>query len=65
MTTAIRDLLDAFTQLPEAEQLAFTVEVLRRTSNRELPPLADEELAAAADLLFLELDAREAADGHP
>jgi hypothetical protein len=31
----------------------------------EQPPLSDEELVAAAEELFLELDAREAADAQP
>lgn len=64
MTSVPQDRRDAFAKLPEAEQLAFAVEVMRWTLDRELPPLGDEELAMAADMIFLELDAREAADGH-
>ena len=65
MTASARDLLDAIDRLPEAERHALAAEILRRTSDQDLPPLGDEELASAAEELFLRLDAREAADARP
>ena len=37
-------------------------ELLRRVQDVALPPLADEDLVANAEALFLELDRREATD---
>ena len=55
MTQPTRDLFDAFTRLPEAEQLAFAMEVLRWTTDRELPAPDDDD-PAAPDILFPDLD---------
>ena len=62
MTTATRDLLKAFENLPEAERLNFAAEILRRTAHRDLPPLSDDDLTTAAEELFLQFEAREVAD---
>jgi hypothetical protein len=64
MTASVQDLLDSFDRLPEPERWEAAAEILRRTSHLDLPPL-DESLSLRAEELFLELDAREAADGRP
>ena len=63
MTTAVQTLLDSFDALSEVERHEAAVELLRRVA----PPakLPDEALVAAADEVFRELDAREAADARP
>jgi hypothetical protein len=65
MTVSVQDLLDSFDRLPEPERWEAAAEILRRTSHLDLPPLDDEALSLRAEELFLELDAREAADGRP
>ncbi len=65
MMTSARDLLDAVDRLPEAERVTFVAEILRRVSIVAIPPLEDVDLTLAAEELFLELDAREAADAQP
>jgi hypothetical protein len=65
MTASARELLEAIEKLPEAERLGLAAEILRRTSHRDLPPLSEEDLTTAAEELFLQLDAREAADERP
>jgi hypothetical protein len=62
MTKTVRHLIESFEALSPAEKQEAVVEVLRRAM-REVPPnLPDETLMAAADALFGDLDAREAAD---
>jgi len=58
-------LLDSFDALSEAEKHEVVVELLRRSDESAPPDLPDEAFVAAAEELFLELDAREAADAHP
>lgn len=65
MTASVNQLLASFDRLPEAERLEAAAEILRRALHWELPPLDDEAMALSAEELFLELDAREAADGRP
>lgn len=66
MTITVRALLDSFDRLPEPERREAAAEILRRAVQFDSPPLDDEELSLAAEALFLELDAREAAaDGRP
>ena len=63
MTTAVQALFDSFDALSEGERHEVAVELLRRAApTDELP---DEALVAAADEVFRELDAREAADAGP
>ncbi len=62
MTTAVQALFESFDALSEGERHVVAVELLRRVgSTDELP---DEALVAAADEVFRELDAREAADAR-
>ena len=60
MTT--KQLLDAFDLLSAAEKQIVTCEILRRMQDVDLLPLADEEMVLSAEVLFLELDSREATD---
>ena len=65
MTIAVQQLLASFESLTDAEKQEAAAEVLRRSLRQDYGPLSEETLIAAADQLFLDLDAREAADGHP
>ena len=64
MTTGVRQLLDSFDALSETEKHEAAVEVLRRVQQEAEGALPDEALVEAADELFRELDAREAADAQ-
>jgi len=65
MTAVVKQLLTSFDALSEAEKQEAAVEVLRRVLQSTPGELPEESLIAAAEELFLELDAREAADAHP
>jgi hypothetical protein len=60
----VRKLLDAFDALTEPEKVEAAAELLRRSPHRQEGILTDEALVEAADLLFRELDEREATDAH-
>jgi hypothetical protein len=62
MDTQAQNLLTTFDALPERVRYEVAVEILRRTKDLDLPNLTDEDLVAAADALFLELDERETLD---
>ena len=59
MTQAAQKLLDEFEALPDRDRSELLAELLRRVASapHELPE--DEDLIAAADRLFVELDRRE------
>jgi hypothetical protein len=59
MTGTAATVLDAFESLPEADRQDVAVEILRRTAMREHEGPDDDELALAADRIFLELDRQE------
>lgn len=63
MTEAVKELLDAFEALPVAEQREAAAELLRRIVKSESGDVQEDGLVAAAEELFLELDATETADG--
>jgi len=63
MTEAVKELLDAFDALPVEEQREAAAELLRRILKGEAGDIPEGGLLAAAEALFLDLDAREAADG--
>jgi hypothetical protein len=65
MTQKVRDLLDSFEALPDAEKHELAVEVLRRVGKPAHGHLSDESLTALADELFCALDAQEAKHGEP
>lgn len=60
MTPTVEHLLQSFELLSELEKRDLAVEVLRRTEIFDAPAFSDEELALAADDLFLSLDREEA-----
>jgi hypothetical protein len=73
MSEAVQEILRSIDRLPETERREAFSEILKRArdldalspSDSALPSLSeeDEELVHLAELTFLELDAREAADG--
>ena len=64
MTAAVKELLKTFDTLSDADKREATVQLLRRVVDEESGDVPEEALVAAAEELFLELDAREAADGQ-
>lgn len=60
MAQTVENLLVYFEQLSETEKHDLAVEVVRRTDIFGAPDLSDDELALAADDLFLALDREEA-----
>lgn len=62
MSTAVREMLESFEQLPETEQREFVAIILRRAVEMERLPPPDEEFVWAAEELFLELDRGEERD---
>jgi len=59
MSINAQQLLEPFDASPEAAKFEVVVEILRRTTDFEFPPLTDDELVANAEAIFLELDRRE------
>lgn len=59
MTQDAKRVLDAFDSLPAAGREEVMVELLRRAARGDHEAPSDEELVAAADSIFLELDRRE------
>jgi hypothetical protein len=64
MTQAVQELLESFDRLPESDRLEALAEILKRTQERESPPLDDEILAQIADETWQMYDEEEAANGH-
>jgi hypothetical protein len=65
MTIAAEQFLNSFDSLPEADKHAVAVEILRRVNSSAPDDLSDETLIAAAENLFLALDAEEAKNAQP
>ncbi len=63
MALSAQQIIESFEGLPESEKQRVAYEILRRSVYLDVPPLADEELVAAAEDLFLALDARESENG--
>jgi hypothetical protein len=59
----VRDLLQSFDSLSEAEKKEVASEILRRSASLEFLPVSDEELVLNAEQLFLELDRQESTNG--
>ena len=59
----VRDLLQSFDSLSEADKKEVASEILRRSASFDLLPLSDEELIVNAEQLFLELDRQESTNG--
>jgi len=64
VTTGVRQLLDSFDALSYTEKHEAAIELLRRVQQEAEGVLPDDALVEAADELFRELDAREAADAQ-
>ena len=62
MNTLAQQLLKNFDDLPETEQQAIAIEILKRAINFDVPPLTDEDLVLNAEELFLALDEQETDD---
>ena len=60
MTATVENLLVSFEKLSETEKYDLAIEVVRRTDIFGAPEPSGEELALAADDLFLTLDCKEA-----
>lgn len=63
MTHAVQELLTSFERLSSLEQNDVLRELMRRASVAAHGDLTDDELTQCAELLFLELDKAELADG--
>jgi hypothetical protein len=63
MALSAQQIIESFEGLPESEKQRVAYEILRRSVYFDVPPLTDEELVAAAEDLFLALDARELENG--
>jgi len=64
MTSTVQQFLESFDRLSADEQREAASEILQRTRDLDYPPLDDETRDRLAEEVFLELDAREAADGR-
>ncbi len=64
MTASVRQLLESFNALSEAEKYEATVELLRHLQQDTRGGLSDEALVEVADELFRDLEAREEADAR-
>ena len=65
ITTLVKELLSTFDSLPESERLEMAVEILKRVTNLDFPPLSDEDLVCNAEELFFELDQQETDYEYP
>ena len=59
MALSAQQIIESFEGLPEPEKQRVAYEILRRSIYVDVPPLTDEEFVAAAEDVFLALDARE------
>ena len=59
MTQATKKLLEEFDALPERDRSELVAELARRVAMSPHDAPQDEDLVAAADRLFVELDRRE------
>ena len=59
MALSAQQIIESFEGLPESEKQRVAYEILRRSIYVDVPPLTDEEFVAAAEDVFLALDARE------
>ncbi|HZT08895.1 MAG TPA: hypothetical protein VFC51_17865 [Chloroflexota bacterium] len=65
MTVTVRQLLDSFDALSEADKHQAAVEILRRFGGAAEGDLPESALVEAADELFRALDAEEAGHAPP
>jgi hypothetical protein len=60
MNTLAQEILKNFDNLPNTEQKAIAIEILKRVIDFDVLPLTDEDLVLNAEELFLALDEQEA-----
>lgn len=60
MNTLAQEILKNFDNLPNTEQQAIAIEILKRVIDFDVLPLTDEDLVLNAEELFLALDEQEA-----
>lgn len=65
MTAAAQQLVESFDHVPDPEKRSVASEILHRFVQLDLPPLSDDDLVMNAEEVILELDRREAVEGHP
>ena len=65
MTTAVKELLDSFDALSDAEKHEAAAHLLQRALQLPAGDIPEPALVSAAEELFLKLDAREAQDAQP
>ena len=64
MSSAVKQMLNTFEGLPEADKHQAAIGILRRVSKGTEGDLPESTLLQAADQLFQALDAEEAANGQ-
>jgi hypothetical protein len=64
MTGAVKDLLNAFDLLTASEKYEAASQLLCRIVEGESGEIPEDALVTAAELLFLDLDARESGNGQ-
>jgi hypothetical protein len=62
VTAEAKHIIDDFGALPDPAKREVLSELLRISRHLDYPPLADEELLAVADELFLDYDRRESSE---
>ena len=62
MTTEAQNLLHSFDRLQEIDKMEVAAKIIRCVLNFDMPPLSDEQLCAAADDIFTEMDKEESKD---
>ncbi len=60
MNTLAQEIIKNFDNLPNTEQKAIAIEILKRVIDFDVLPLTDEDLLLNAEELFLALDEQEA-----
>jgi len=64
MTGAVKDLLNTFDSLTASEKYEAASQLLRRVIEGEAGEIPEDALVAAAEHLFLDLDAWESGNGQ-
>ena len=64
MTGAVKDLLNTFDSLTASERHEAASQLLRRVIAGEAAEIPEDALVAAAEQVFLDLDARESGSGQ-
>jgi hypothetical protein len=59
VTSEAKHIIEDFEALPDPTKREVLAELLRMSRFIEYPPVSDDELASAADEVFLEYDRRE------